>query len=153
MCVCFQKFTIHSFYHNISREKQEKIICSVLFTVVVTLTLKLVVCCLYVWAYTGQFFLSNYSVLHKDFDYSVNSTTYISNLNIKDRTPFETITNFKMFKVFHFSLILFDIILHRTVLVIQVTKARDLCLQNAVTKNVSALVEQEYSPYRALHNF
>lgn len=24
MCVCFQKFTIHSFYHNISREKQEK---------------------------------------------------------------------------------------------------------------------------------
>lgn len=99
------------------------------------------------------FFLSNYSVLHKDFDYSVNSTTYISNLNIKDRTPFETITNFRMFKVFHFSLILFDIILHRTILLIQVTKARDLCLQNSVTKNLSALVEQEYSPYRALHNF
>lgn len=80
------------------------------------------------------FFLSNYSVLHKDFDYSINSTTYILYLIIKDKTPFETITNFKMFKVFHFFMIRFDIIMHRTVLLIQVTKVRDLCLQNSSLK-------------------
>lgn len=48
----------------------------------------------------------------------------------------------KCLKFFIF-MIRFDIIMHRTVLLIQVTKVRDLCLQNFVTKNISALTGQE----------
>lgn len=135
MCVCFQNFTIHSFYYNISREKQEKnhLFCAVhcgsdpnpevgcVLFICVGLHWSIGFSCPIIPSYIKTLTIPS-TALHT-FQISILKTGLLSKL----------LPILKCLKFFHFSLILFDIILHRTVLVIQVTKARDLCLQNSVT--------------------